>query len=593
MEQVLRAVREASGGDRWSTVQQIDSQARIAVGGLEGSGVISESLLDGRNIQRVKLGAITRNSGYDGQAIWSSDESGLVDLVESEAAQREWRTDGFLSSRAYLRPLATEQQALRRERLAGRELDVLSLTPRGGEPVELWVDPQTHLIARVVLPLQNDTTDYSDYRAVQGLMLPHRFQNTDGSNEQVIQVSAYRLQSKLDPASFKRPQSRAVDVRLAGPGTVPALIDDGMVVVRAVIGNGASLPFVLDTGASMNVLTPATAAALNIKPQGALNASGVGTETVSAGFAKVPRLTVGAAVMENQTFMVLPLPPIVVTSGNERTAVAGILGYDFFRRFIVGIDYAAARISIAPLRSCGAAPAHTARLFLDEGRIPQVEAALDGMTGLWTVDTGNSGDTDVTAAMAERLGIPANAGAPYLRNGGVGGTVPARVLRHERFDLAGLQVRRSVFDITSQEKGALSSPRFAGNIGYTQLRHFGLTFDYECRRLSLTPAATVSNTDDRIGLVWNMRNEQQAQVLHVVPGSPAAQAGIRDKDVLLELDGKPAGLLETDRWSVVRSGAVGTQLRLRMQRGDERYEAVVTLQDFIPNAPSRNVVGAD
>jgi predicted aspartyl protease len=561
----------------------------MAVGGLEGSITGSDSLIDARSIERASLAGIMRNGGYDGQARWTSDESGLVDLVESEAAQREWTTGGFLWSGAYLRLFATEQESLRSEVRAGRNFQVVSLTPPGGEPVELWVDAQTHLITRVVLPLQKSTTEWSDYRSVQGLLLPHRFQsNSESGDEQLVEISAYRLHTTLDPATFARPESRARDIHLAKPSELPALIDKGMVVVRVAIGEAAPLPFLLDTGANVNVLTPVTAAALNIKTQGSLNASGVGTDTVSAALAKVPRMTIGAAVLDNQTFIVLPIPPLFVNSRNGREAVAGALGYDFFRRLIVGIDYAAARVSLAPLRSCGVAAAHTAQLFLDEERIPQVEATLDGVTGLWTIDTGNTGATSVTSAMAERLGIPPDAGAYYVTNGGIGGTLPVRALRHERFELAGLRVNGSVFHVTAQRKGAHSSPRFAGSLGYSQLRHFALTFDYECRRLSLTTAPfTAPNTDDRVGVIWNMRNVQQAEVLHVVPGSPAAQAGIREKDVMIELDGKPAGVLEADRWGAVRSAAVGTQLLLVMQRGDQRYGTVITLQEFIPCAPER------
>ena len=156
LAQVLREVRQASGGDRWNAFQQIDLQGMVAVGGLEGPAVSSDSLIDARSVARMSLSGLQRDEGYDGRVQWMSDESGLVDVVEGEAARREWITESFLSSRSYLRPLATEQQALRSEQMAGRAFQVISLTPRGGEPLELWVDAQTHLIARVVLPVPID-----------------------------------------------------------------------------------------------------------------------------------------------------------------------------------------------------------------------------------------------------------------------------------------------------------------------------------------------------------------------------------------------------------------------------------------------------
>jgi S1-C subfamily serine protease len=67
-------------------------------------------------------------------------------------------------------------------------------------------------------------------------------------------------------------------------------------------------------------------------------------------------------------------------------------------------------------------------------------------------------------------------------------------------------------------------------------------------------------------------------VVHVDPGAPAEQAGILLGDVLLEIDGKTLGDMETLR-DLIGSGKVGDKLTINLLRGGKAQIAIVTLTD--------------
>jgi S1-C subfamily serine protease len=69
-------------------------------------------------------------------------------------------------------------------------------------------------------------------------------------------------------------------------------------------------------------------------------------------------------------------------------------------------------------------------------------------------------------------------------------------------------------------------------------------------------------------------------VNEVVDGSPAAKAGLRAKDIILEVDGRPldsAGDLQR----LMISDAIGRSIRLRVVRGDEAMELVATPAELV------------
>ena len=587
---VLAKVREATGGQRWDELQQIRSSGQLSLAGLTGGFEAIESLIDERRMTSFDLGVIAGSEGHDGVQPWSADAAGLVDLVEDEESLARAATVGFLSSRAYLRSDAPIKDAdVRTERDAsGTRFDVVTLTPLLGDPVELWVDNASHLIVRIVRPRERETTELTDYRTVEGLRLPHRMEFVDaGNNPQTYTVESYRLSRELDAAALRRPKSAVRDVRMqAARATLPAYVESGHVFIEATIGDNEPALFVLDTGASINVLTPEAAKALNVQTQGALKATGVGEEQPGVSLAKVPTLHVGPATLSDQNFAIVPLPSLTANVNGDTREAAGLLGYDFFRRFLVTIDYHNERVTIEPLRECAAPSATAVPLFLDGDRIPKLRAKLNGVDVLWSVDVGAATPLSLAPSVAEQLGLPESAGALYVRGGGVGGVSRERLFIFDRLEIGPHRLSNPLAGVSEQKSGAFAEPGFAGNLGYPTLRNFTPKFDYECRVLELPKSEVFGTSEppDRAGIIWRKQDDGSWRVLHVVPNSPGERAGLEVGDLLLALEDESLDALTRERFWELHARPAGTTLKMRVKRGEKAVSARVRLADFIPRA---------
>src|SRR6202022_803101 len=130
-----------------------------------------------------------------------------------------------------------------------------------------------------------------------------------------------------------------------------------------------------------------------------------------------------------------------------------------------------------------------------------------------------------------------------------------------------------IADYSSQRKGYFANPFIAANIGGGVWRRFSVTFDYPRQLMTLVPNNAFGQRDeyDRSG-VFLIAAAGQPTVLDVRAGTPAAKAGLVRGDVLVSINGKPAGnvnLLQIRKLFRSPSGTV-IHLTVRNKAGAER-----------------------
>ena len=146
------------------------------------------------------------------------------------------------------------------------------------------------------------------------------------------------------------------------------------------------------------------------------------------------------------------------------------------------------------------------------------------------------------------------------------------------------------FAATSAEVAALGSSQYESRFGLAALKRMDFIVDGRKGIAYVRPKKTPPPPceHNRLGAVFVPRDDQNDDLIaHVVAGSPAHEAGIRNGDVLLKIAD-----LDVTRWradpavlplSRFWQEPAGTKLRLTLRRGNETPEISVLLRDILPS----------
>lgn len=584
---LLARAKEAAGGKAWDSVHVLHTRVRASTGGLSGPAESWDDVRAGHYVDTYALGPVQGAEGFDGQA-WSQDSSGQTRVDDSGEGREGSANESYRRSLAYWYPERHQAEISdagdRTD--GGRAFHVLRIVPAGGRPFEIWIDAQTFLIDRTVERTTHDTRTVllSDYREVNGLRFPFASRATNGETkyDTTSAVETIEVNPAVDAARFHRPEGKTHDFAIAGgktSETVPFRLLNNHIYVRVKL-NGKPLQVLFDTGGA-NILTPSAVERLGLKSEGSLQVHGSGEGSESAAVAKVDELALGDVTLRDQFFLVLPLAGLADVEGVD---VDGIVGFEVLKRLVTRVGYAAGELTFVLPGAFHEPAGATVVPFTFEGQTPQVEGAIDGVKGLFTIDTGSRSSLTLNSPFAAGHGLKEKY-APKVEavsGWGVGGGVRSLITRARVLELGSVQVPAPVTDLALVQKGALANRYLAGNVGGGVLRRFDITFDYGHQRLYFQPNANFSRPDayDRAGL-WLNRTDAGFRVMDVVAGGPAAEAGLNAGDTVVAVDGQPAQeLILPDVRTRFKESPPGTRVRLTVRSGEGSREAVVVLRDL-------------
>jgi hypothetical protein len=593
-QSVLMQSKAASGGNAWNRVHSIKLEGKANAGGLSGSFEQLENVNNGASVLQYKLGPADVRLGFDGSTSWNQGPSGDVALQDSAAGKQIAASDAYLAARAYWFPQrwpATVRFCGTRTD-SGRAYQVLRALPKGGDAIELWIDPSTHLIARIVESTggRGRTQIWSDYRTVDGVKQPFRIEaytGDDVAHKSVALVDHVSINVDVPANRFAPPQQDLHDFAFLDGGnraTIPIEIFNNHVYLPVTI-NGHVLHFMFDTG-GRNLLTPEAAAKAGVKSVGEFGGGGVGKKVVNLGLAKVAAMTVGDKIsLRNQAFIVEPLPHFDQIEGTE---FDGLIGYEILKRLVARIDYAGRTVTFIRPSNFSSAHADQRVPFTFFGSTPMVNAMLDGLSGQFEVDTGSrAGLTLWTPFVQAHQLVKRYQASPETTIGwGVGGKAVGHVARGSELLLGNIKIEHPVLTMQNHVTSPNSVKDDDGNIGGAILRRFTLTLDYDHHALYLQP-----NKDflkpfeyDRSGM-WINQGDGGFVVESVLVGGLAGAAGLQVGDVIVALDGTPAGKIALSDWrQSLREEKPGTRIRLEVRRAGVTETIDLVLHDLIPGS---------
>ncbi|MDE2182486.1 MAG: aspartyl protease family protein [Alphaproteobacteria bacterium] len=586
---VLDANRSATAGMAWDAKAALRVEYAYSGQGLTGTMASLEDLKSGAFVDSYDIGPNKGANGYDGRRAWEQEPSGTVtwqaggDVVP--LAISEAYVDRNLWWRRDRGGAAIDDRGRKTEN--GLSYDVVGVTPKGGKPLEAWFDAKTHLLARTIEAQSTLTITqiYSDYARVQGVLLPRKIVIDDGSHNLQTQTLTLARFLPAQPASaFAKPEENLHDYAIrdgAHEATVPFKLINNHIYAEVSINGAAPRLFLFDTGGH-SILTPPTAKALGVKYAGSQTAAGAGAATVESGVARVDSIAIGAATISNQPVSVMDFD----TPGVEGVACDGMVGYEFFARFVTRFDYGSRTITFIDRRYFDPKDAGTAVPMRLYHQFPEVDGTYGGVAGRFGIDTGSRWALLLTGPYVTQnhLRETAAKGVVAATGWGVGGTTRGYVLRGARLTLGDVVVPSPLTAMSTDTGGGFAAADFPNNVGGGVLKRFAVTLDYQHSVLYLKPlAGPVPDLDafDRSGL-WINEADGGFKIFEVTKGSPAEDAGLKAGDVIEAVDGRPVkDIALYDLRMRLRDDAPGTVVTFAIRRGATVEPVKITLRDLI------------
>lgn len=348
---------------------------------------------------------------------------------------------------------------------------------------------------------------------------------------------------------------------------VPAQIDQNLVLVPVRIGSSPELTFILDTGAETTVVASDRIADAGLS--GGVGSSGTaqGGEIETRLFRNV-NIRVGSLDIGKSTVAAVDLAGLSAGVGRR---IDGILGYDFFRDRVVRIDYSTRKIEMLP---GGASPGRGFAVPIAiRGHSPFVDARVSqgraAASGRFLVDTGALGAVNLYAGFLDLHPRLRPGKSLALTSGAIlPGQFVTRMGRLTSLAIGPVRIRGPLASFSANPDSDDSAPGDAGLIGSSVLSRYVVTFDYPHRRMNLEPKradSPIRFDASGLSLVAAGPRLEMKKVRLVLPGSPAAGAGVKAGDLLLAIDGRSA---ETLPLGAIRDmfRKVGVSYRLDLRR---------------------------
>lgn len=369
---------------------------------------------------------------------------------------------------------------------------------------------------------------------------------------------------------------------------------NGFVVVPVTLEHWFPLNFIFDTGAEHTILNRREITdllQLEYRRRFTLVGSDLSREFYAYLVSGID-LQAGAILARNRSILVLE-EDYLRFEDYAGIEIHGILGADFFRRFIVKIDYRKRVISLydprteqLPEQGYTKVPAEFRKskpyvfpeIALRQGDTSTLKLLLDTGAALpLLINT----DSDPGLVLPERV-LPSNLGAGlggFLV--GYKGRVPSLSMPPFEFS----NVVTSYQELNLDQIDSTSLDQRNGIIGNEILRRFTVVLDYIREEVYLQPNRDYGDEfkADRSGLLIiatgpNLRNYL---IYSVLDDTPAQEAGLQPGDEIVRINWLPSAFLSLG--GIIRrlQKPAGKRIRITVKRNGERVKATFVLRDLI------------
>jgi len=551
------------------------STVKLSAANLQGTVQRWSDITSGQSVLRYSIGPLTGAAGFDGKTAWTQDGADAAKPETTPAALELAANAAFRDRLAFWYPDRGRARIAYKERAEadGRKFDVVSIVPEGGRAFEFWISVETRLIERLVEREAEVTRTeiYSDRRDVQGVKIPFHVRTTRGDPkfDEIVEVQKIAFNEPLTDVAFGPPAPVPEFTFPAGRASVDVDFEvfSGHAFVRVMLDGRGPFRMLFDAGGT-NVVAAETAALL------------VGSGNPVPRTLSVAATNLNGVELGGQRYVVADIDAFL-RRVEGLDDVAGIVGLEWFVRMPIKVDYARSRLTLydpAQFRSAGAG---TRVPVAVRGRLPQLRGSIDGTDGNFEIDMGSRGSLTLAPAFAAKhdLATRLSAKSEAITGAGMAGPMRSLLARGKMLKLGAVEVPHPVIAIPREAKGAFAQSDVAGNVGFGVLRQFAITYDLPNDALYFERYLNFGTPDitDRGG-IWLERGAGGFAVVDVVAAGPAAQAGLKAGDVIVEVNGRAWSDVSLPALREALRGPSGSRVRLKTGDGTE---ATLVLRDLV------------
>ena len=442
---------------------------------------------------RVELSVLSQEKGFDGLTAWTRDHSGITrrDIAEE---LKPMINELYFESFSYLLPDRNPGTTVYQgdTLIGGNMYHRLALYAAGGDSLFLFINAQSGLAEyrfEIITGLPMKTV-YEDFRKVRGVLMPFsmRSETPGAPYEMSVWNDSVWINPDLPDSIFLMPGTSPVDYRFpqgADSIVIPFELIGNSLRVRVNINGKGPFSFLLDSGSGTTMISDRAADSLEIGVGGDIPVRGVGGFG-TIGMARLDSLTIG------QLFWGLTRVSVFDFKNLETLSLStldGILGYDFFARFPMRVNFDERTLTLFDSRK--AMPEKPGEKIAADifYQIPITDVQLDGKPLRVGFDLGAQAGVVIRrqsrwyVEMAEAI----DSLAEKHSVGGIGGMKQVKAFRADSLRIGALTIMDPSVMVFGDDS-ALPLPDYVeGLLGVDILNQFNLFIDYGEGKVYLDP----------------------------------------------------------------------------------------------------------
>lgn len=319
------------------------------------------------------------------------------------------------------------------------------------------------------------------------------------------------------------------------PVRLPAQILSHFFLVESPQADGETYRFMIDTGSSVTLVSPALAAALKQKasrkaPPRTLPVRGANGREIELPAITLRQFRLGEAHFERVPAIVYDFSEL---SAHLGLSIDGVVGFPLFRDTLLTLDYPAAQLEIAPNPVVAAQPARQPRTsviaYNRERATPHIPVQMDNESFFVLIDSGSDGGLALN---------PAGLHPRFIHGPRIGMIVSS--LDGDKRQLVGRLAQNVTIGAQLVQQPVVDLTEQLSSLGGELLRHFRITFDQQRHLVTL-----VRSTDGPVAMPGRRstglsfrRFPNYWRLLAVVPDTPNSSLPVQPGDLCVRINGE-------------------------------------------------------